>query len=138
RRRLPLAETPVKSEIVSRSYQQRAIGKVAEAFTQRRRAALLVMATGTGKTRTVIALVDQMLRAGWVKRVLFLADRVALVNQAANAFKQHLPEEPPVNLVEERDQDGRIFISTYPTMLNRIKEFAEHGTGRFGPGYFDL
>lgn len=138
RRRRSLTETSVKTEIVNRSYQKRAIGKIGEAFTEQRRAGLLVMATGTGKTRTVIALVDQMLRAGWVKRVLFLADRVALVNQAANAFKKHLPEEPPVNLVEERDQDGRIFISTYPTMLNRIKEFAEHGKGRFGPGYFDL
>lgn len=138
RRRAPLAETAVKPAIVERHYQTRAIRKIGEAFTEKRRAGLLVMATGTGKTRTVIALVDQMLRAGWIKRVLFLADRVSLVRQAANAFKEHLPEEPPVNLVEEKDQDGRIFASTYPTMMNRIHEFAEKGTGPFSPGYFDL
>ena len=60
------------------------------------------MATGAGKTRTVIALVDQLMRANWVKRVLFLADRVALVNQAVNAFKTHLPDATPVNLVTEK------------------------------------
>lgn len=138
RRRNPLTETPVKAEIVERHYQTRAIRKIGEAFTEKRRAGLLVMATGTGKTRTVIALVDQMLRAGWVKRVLFLADRKALVRQAVNAFKEHLPQEPPVNLVEEKDQNARIFASTYPTMLNRIRDYAEKGTGPFSPGYFDL
>ena len=66
------------------------------------------MATGAGKTRTVIALVDQLMRANWVKRVLFLADRTALVNQAANAFKAHLPGVPTVNLVTEKDTDGRV------------------------------
>ena len=84
------------------------------------RKALLVMATGSGKTRTVIALVDLLMRAGWVKRVLFLADRVALVNQAAGAFKAHLPDSAPVNLVTERTSEGRVFLSTYPTMMNLI------------------
>ena len=75
-----------------------------EAFEQdSERKALLVMATGAGKTRTVIALVDLLMRCNWVKRVLFLADRVALVNQAANAFKTHLPDAAPVNLVTEKD-----------------------------------
>ena len=70
--------------------------------TRKQREALLVMATGSGKTRTVIALVDQLMRANWVKRVLFLADRTALVNQATNAFKTHLPAATTVNLVTEK------------------------------------
>ena len=78
------------------------------------------MATGAGKTRTVIALVDLLMRADWVKRVLFLADRVALVNQAASAFKAHLPDAAPVNLVTERTSEGRVFVSTYPTMMGLI------------------
>ena len=65
------------------------------------------MATGAGKTRTVIALCDLLMRSNWVKRALFLADRVALVNQAANAFKRHLPTSSPVNLVTEKDIEGR-------------------------------
>ena len=78
------------------------------------------MATGTGKTRTAIALVDVLQRAGWVKRALFLADRVSLVKQAANAFKTHLPDSSPVNLVTEKDTDGRVYVCTYPTMMGLI------------------
>ena len=106
--RLPLADSVIDSGIVERHYQHRAIRAIDEAFTARQRAALLVMATGTGKTRTVIALVDQLMRAGWVKRVLFLADRTALVNQAVNAFKTHLPNVATVNLVTDRNADGRL------------------------------
>ena len=95
------------------------------------------MATGSGKTRTVIALVDLLMRAGWVKRVLFLADRVALVNQAAGAFKAHLPDSAPVNLVTERTSEGRVFLSTYPTMMNLI-DGKQEGKAKFGPGHFDL
>ena len=80
------------------------------------------MATGAGKTRTVIALCDLLMRCNWVKRVLFLADRIALVNQAVNAFKAHLPDASPVNLVTERDGEGRVFVSTYPTMMGLIDE----------------
>ena len=83
------------------------------------------MATGAGKTRTVIALVDLLMRANWVKRVLFLADRMALVNQAVNAFKAHLPDAAPVNLVTERDAEGRVYVSTYPTMMGLIDETDE-------------
>ncbi|MEO1576845.1 MAG: DEAD/DEAH box helicase family protein, partial [Pseudomonadota bacterium] len=78
----------VKDEITGRYYQKRAIGSIFAQFTQSQRKALLVMATGTGKTRTAISLVDVMQRAGWVKRALFLADRISLVRQAANAFKE--------------------------------------------------
>ncbi|GFZ90180.1 DEAD/DEAH box helicase family protein [Nesterenkonia alkaliphila] len=138
RRRRPLSDQPVKSQIVDRPYQERVIRSVGETFSAKHRAALLVMATGTGKTRTVIALVEQMLQAGWVKRVLFLADRKALVRQAVNAFRDHLPEQPPVNLLEEKDPDGRIYVSTYPTMLNQIEQYRQDGSRLYGPGFFDL
>ena len=95
------------------------------------------MATGAGKTRTVIALCDLLMRCNWVKRVLFLADRVALVNQAMNAFKGHLPDSSPVNLVTEKDAEGRVFVSTYPTMMGLIDETRD-GQRRFGAGHFDL
>jgi type I restriction enzyme R subunit len=129
---------PVNKAIAGRYYQTRAIARVAETFeSHKQRKSLLVMATGSGKTRTVIALVDVLMRAGWVKRVLFLADRVALVNQAVKAFKAHLPETSPVNLVTEKTAEGRVFLSTYPTMMNLIDERAG-GSARFGPGHFDL
>ena len=95
------------------------------------------MATGSGKTRVVIALCDLLMRCNWAKRVLFLADRVALVNQALNAFKQHLPDSSPVNLVTEKDKEGRVYVSTYPTMMGLI-DSAKDGQKRFGPGHFDL
>ena len=110
----------VKNDIVERYYQKRAIGSIGEQFAQARRKALLVMATGSGKTRTAIALVDLLQRAGWVKRALFLADRVSLVNQAVGAFKAHLPQSSPVNLVTERDTTGRVYVCTYPTMMGLI------------------
>jgi len=95
------------------------------------------MATGAGKTRTVIALADVWMRANWAKRVLFLADRVALVNQAVNAFKAHLPDSAPVNLVTDKHTEGRVYVSTYPTMMGLIDE-AFDGQRRFGMGHFDL
>lgn len=135
--RLPLAAVAIDREIAGRHYQQRAIRAVDEAFTARQRDALLVMATGSGKTRLTIALVDQLMRAGWVKRVLFLADRTALVTQATNAFKAHLPNATTVNLVTEKNADGRVYVSTYPTMMNLINN-TDGGERLFGPGYFDL
>lgn len=136
--RRPLALAPVSPTIVERHYQTRAIRRVAEAFERDHdRKALLVMATGAGKTRTVIALCDLLMRCNWVKRVLFLADRVALVNQTVNAFKHHLPDASPVNLVTDKEAEGRVFVSTYPTMMGLIDETAE-GQRRFGVGHFDL
>ena len=135
----PLASLPVTKQIVERHYQLRAISAIAEHFdTDKQRKALLVMATGAGKTRTVIALVDLLMRAGWVKRALFLADRTALVNQAVNAFKAHLPDSAPVNLVTEGNEEGRVYVSTYQTMVGKIDEYRPDGTRRFGAGYFDL
>lgn len=136
--RKPLADAPVNQKIVERYYQTRAIRRIGEAFERDRdRKALVVMATGAGKTRTVIALCDLLMRCNWAKRVLFLADRVALVNQAVGAFKTHLPDSAPVNLVTEKDTEGRVFVSTYPTMMGLIDE-TKDGQRRFGSGHFDL
>ena len=96
-----------------------------------------MQATGGGKTRLAIALSDLLMRWNWAKRVLFLADRVALVNQAVKAFKVHLPAASPVNLVTEKDAEGRVFVSTYPTMMGLIDE-AKDCQRRFGVGHFDL
>ena len=134
----PLASAPIDSAIVERHYQQRAIRRIGETFDRdRQRKALLVMATGAGKTRTVIALADVLMRANWAKRVLFLADRVALVRQAVNAFKAHLPGASAVNLVTEKATEGRVHVSTYPTMMGLINE-SQEGQRRFGVGHFDL
>jgi type I restriction enzyme R subunit len=136
--RRPLGQAEINREIVERFYQTRAVRRVAEAFERdHERKALLVMATGAGKTRTVIALCDLLMRCNRAKRVLFLADRRALVKQAVNAFKRFLPDASPVNLVEEKDTEGRVFVSTYPTMMGLIDETRD-GQRRFGVGHFDL
>jgi type I restriction enzyme R subunit len=133
-----LSTIEVDSKIVERYYQTRAIRRIGEAFEKdSQRKALLVMATGSGKTRTVIALIDQLMRANWVKRALFLADRVALVNQAVGAFKTFLPHTSPVNLITDKQAEGRLYVSTYPTMMGLIDEM-QKGIRRFGPGHFDL
>ncbi|HET7570362.1 MAG TPA: DEAD/DEAH box helicase family protein [Gammaproteobacteria bacterium] len=136
--RRSLATADISNTIIERYYQTRAIRRIGESFEKdRERKALLVMATGAGKTRTVIALCDLLMRCNRVKRVLFLADRVALVNQAVNAFKSFLPDASPVNLVTERSGEGRVFVSTYPTMMGLIDD-AGDGERRFGVGHFDL
>lgn len=136
--RKSLATAKIDAKIVERYYQTRAIRRVGEAFQKdHTRRALLVMATGSGKTRTVIALADLLMKANWAKRILFLADRTALVNQAVNAFKRHLPDAAPVNLVTEKNTEGRVYVSTYPTMVGLIDE-AKGSERRFGVGHFDL
>jgi type I restriction enzyme R subunit len=134
--RRPLSAAPINRDIAGRPYQEHAIKAVGSAFEAKQRQALLVMATGSGKTRTVVALIDQLMKANWVKRVLFLTDRTALVNQTVNVFKQQLPSVPMVNLVSEKNVDARVCVSTYPTMLNLINEL--DGVRKYGPGYFDL
>ncbi len=139
-RKDPGKET-VNREIVGRPYQLEAIREVRNRLMAKHRRGLLVMATGSGKTRVAIALVDLLMRAGWVKRVLFLADRTALVVQAENEFKKHLPDCSPVNLVTDKTSTGRVYLSTYPTMLNLIDGMRTGESGverRFGPGHFDL
>ncbi len=140
----PLSKVDLDAAIAGRYYQQRAIRRVGEAFEKHaQRKALLVMATGSGKTRTVIALIDQLMRANRVKRVLFLADRIALVKQAQGAFKAHLPATPCANLLEKHDpkkndhSGARVCLSTYPTMMGLIEEM-KGGEKRYGPGHFDL
>ena len=136
--RKPLAEAVINGEIIERYYQTRAVRRVGATFeVDKQRKSLVVMATGAGKTRTVIALADVLMRCNWAKRVLFLADRVALVRQAVNAFKKHLPDSSPVNLVTEKNTEGRVFVSTYPTMMGLIDETLD-SQRRFGVGHFDL
>jgi type I restriction enzyme R subunit len=136
--RKKLSEAVINAEIIERYYQTRAVRRIGETFeVDNQRKALVVMATGAGKTRTVIALSDLLMRCNWVKRTLFLADRVALVNQAVNAFKKHLPDSSPVNLVTEKHVEGRVFVSTYPTMMGLIDD-AFDGQRRFGVAHFDL
>jgi type I restriction enzyme R subunit len=100
--RKPLAGELINTKIAGRDYQLRAIRAVMEAIEKRRRKFLLVMATGTGKTRTCIALTEALMRAGWAERVLFLVDRIALRDQALEAFKEHLPNEPRWPKVNEK------------------------------------
>ena len=128
----------INREITGRPYQIEAIQRTGERFEEGHREALLVMATGTGKTRTAISIVDILQRHNWAKRVLFLADRNALVKQAFDNFAFHLPDTPIVNLVAEKNDDAaRIVFSTYPTILNQIEKL-EEGHRKFDVGYFDL
>ncbi len=136
--RQPLAQATISTAIAGRYYQQRAIRAICESLEQGRLKALLVQATGTGKTRTAISLTDVLTRSNWVKRVLFLADRTSLVLQAERAFRRFLPDCSPVNLVTNRGCEGRVFLSTYPTMMNLIDTEDSHGVKHFGVGHFDL
>lgn len=136
--RLPLATVKINTDIVERSYQHQAIRSITEAIEKHnQRRSLVVMATGSGKTRTVIALVDLLVRCNWAKRILFLADRVSLVKQASKEFLKHLPDVGIVNLLDNPDGQGRVYVSTYPTMLNLINDNSED-VKRFGVGHFDV
>lgn len=134
--RKQLAGELINTKIAGRNYQIASIRAVMEAVEKRKRKFLLVMATGTGKTRTCIALVDALMRAGWAERVLFLVDRIALRDQTLEAFKEHLPNEPrwPKQGEKEIATDRRIYVSTYPTMLNIIRNEEKS----LSPHFFDL
>lgn len=136
RSKKPLTQELINTDIAGRDYQIRAIRSVLEKIEKKRRDFLLVMATGTGKTRTCIAMVDALMRAGHAERVLFLVDRIALREQALAAFKEHLPNEPRWPNIGEKliAQDRRIYVATYPTMLNIIRE----QTQPLSPHFFDL
>lgn len=136
RNRKPLTDEFVNTSIAGRDYQIRAIRAVLEGVEQKRRDFLLVMATGTGKTRTCIALVDALMRAGHAEKILFLVDRIALREQALAAFKEHLPNEPRWPNVGEKliAKDRRIYIATYQTMLNIIRDEVQH----LSPHFFDF
>jgi len=134
-----LLEAEIDATIVERAYQTRAIRRFLETLDNKHRKGLFVMATGTGKTRTAIALVDALMRAGWVRRTLFLADRTALVNQTVNAFKAHLPGSSPVNLqMQPNELSGAVFVSTYQTMMGLLDKSRDDGSRLFGVGHFDL
>ena len=137
--RKKLSEQSVNKEIAGRYYQEIAIKRVAESLEKRARAVLLVMATGSGKTRTAAAIVDLLTKANWAKKILFLADRNALVTQAKNAFNQYLPNLTAIDLTrEEEDTSSRIVFSTYPTMMNRIDTAKTEGHRYYGVGHFDV
>jgi type I restriction enzyme R subunit len=129
----------INRNIAGRDYQIQAIRTILEQLEQKRRKFLTVMATGTGKTRTAIALIDVLQRARWAKRVLFLVDRIALQEQALDAFKEHIPAEPRW---PEKGDDGlspnrRVYVTTYPTMLNLIEKGTTPET-YVSPFFFDV
>ena len=141
RMRSSLNNIMVDRDIAGRYYQEAAIKAVCDSFgKQNRRKALLVMATGSGKTRTVIALCKVLLEQGWIKNILFLADRNSLVTQAKRSFVNLLPELSVTNLCEEKDNlSARCVFSTYQTMINCIDSVKdEEGKKLFSCGHFDL
>ena len=138
--RTSLKYAVVDKEIAGRYYQEAAIKAVCSSFEEKnRRKALLVMATGSGKTRTVIALCKVLLNAGWIKNILFLADRNSLVTQAKRSFVNLLPDLSCTNLVEEKDNyNAHCVFSTYQTMINCIDDVKDREGKLFTCGHFDL
>lgn len=137
--RRPLSTELINTSIAGRDYQIAAIRSILEGIEAKRQKFLLVMATGTGKTRTAAALMDVLMRARWAKRILVLVDRIALRDQALEAFKEHIPSEPVWPQKDEKSfaKDRRIYVATYPTMLNMI----EAGTtpeSWISPFFFDV
>ncbi|MGH1334688.1 MAG: DEAD/DEAH box helicase family protein [Aureispira sp.] len=145
--RQDLRAATVRADIAGRPYQLEAIQRVAESlivegskgWRGNKRHGLLVMATGSGKTRTAAALVDLLFKNNWVKRILFLADRTALVTQAQKDFKEHLPHLTSVDLSVDKEADTtRLVFSTYPSMMNRIDHARTDNARFYGVGHFDL
>ena len=139
--RQSLKDVAIDDKITNRWYQKAAIRAVCDTIENKRREALLVMATGTGKTRTAISLVDVLTKAGHVKNILFLADRTALVRQAKRNFSNLLPDLVLCNLLDNKEnpESARMIFSTYPTMMNAI-DSAKRADGEqlFTPAHFDL
>lgn len=146
--RTDIRDFTVNEAIAGRAYQLEAVKRVAEnmvtinqqgALRGRARQSLLVMATGSGKTRTAAAIVDMLTKCNWAKRVLFLADRNALVTQAKNAFNEYLPHLSAIDLTKEKEDNGtRLVFSTYPTIMNRIDSRRDEQERFYGVGHFDL
>lgn len=136
RRRAEIKDVTIKADITDRPYQQTAIKRIVEWFNAKHRRGLLVLATGTGKTRVSISLCDILMRNDWVKTVLFLADRTALVGQAHRAYEALLPSVSMSVLSEEKapDMQARILFSTYQTMIN----YLDREDKTFSVGRFDL
>ena len=145
--RMDIRDFKVNKDIAGRPYQLEAIQRIAEGFVGTRngnlvgkgRKSLLVMATGSGKTRTAAAMVDMLTKSNWAKRILFLADRNALVTQAKNAFKEHLPHLSAIDLTKEKEDTGtRLVFSTYPTIMNKIDSLKSDDERFYGVGHFDV
>ena len=138
--RLNLTTIPIDDRITDRYYQKEAIRAVCEQIDLGFRKHLLVMATGTGKTRTASSLTDVLSRGKYVTNILFLADRTALVKQAKDDFKNYLPDMSLCNLCTNKDdRNARIVFSTYPTILNAIDDTkSKDGVRLFTPAHFDL
>lgn len=135
----PINDTRIDPLISDRPFIQEVATAVCENFASKHRKSLVVMATGTGKTRCAISIVDLLQRSGWAKRVLFLADRSALVNQAKNAFKKFLPHTTccaisEVSSDEDKDYDAHVIVCTYQTMMNLI----DREEKLYGIAHFDL
>lgn len=138
--RQDLMDIPIDDKITDRYYQKEAIRAVCGQIEQGFRKHLLVMATGTGKTRTASSLTDVLSRGKWITNILFLADRTALVKQAKDDFKRYLPDMSLCNLCSNKDdRNARIVFSTYPTILNAIDDTkSRDGRQLFTPAHFDL
>ncbi|MBP9849307.1 MAG: DEAD/DEAH box helicase family protein [Flavobacterium sp.] len=145
--RQDLRNFKVNTNIAGRAYQLEAIKRIADTLVTtnttklkgKNRKALLVMATGSGKTRTAAAMVDMFTKCSWAKRILFLADRNALVTQAKNAFKEHLPHLSAIDLTKEKEDIGtRVVFSTYPTIMNKIDNLKNEDERFYGIGHFDV
>lgn len=129
--RQPLDATPINERIIDRAYQHEAVRQITQRLTSGHRQFLLVLATGTGKTRVAIALIDVLLRARWAQRVLFLADRRELVRQALDACKEHLPGLAVARIEDGKvDAAARIHVGTYPAMMAAYAQLS--------PGHYDL
>lgn len=135
-----LSSIPIDDAITNRVYQKEAIRAVCTHIEEGGRKNLLVMATGTGKTRTAASLVDVLSKGNRITNVLFLADRTALVKQAKDSFKEYLPRMTLCNLCSNKDEkNARIVFSTYPTILNAIDDTKrDDGNRLFTPAHFDL
>ncbi|OOM14658.1 DEAD/DEAH box helicase family protein [Clostridium saccharobutylicum] len=140
-RKKSLKDININDDISNRYYQKEAITALCEDLENRKRKFLFVMGTGTGKTRTAISIVDVLSKNNWIKNVLFLADRTALVKQAKKNFSKLLPDLSLCNLLDNRDnpEESRMIFSTYPTMMNAIDDTkTKDGKRLFTSGHFDL
>ena len=139
--RISLDKINISDDITNRPYQKEAVTAVCDAISNKHRKMLLVQATGSGKTRVSISIVDVLRQHNYIKNILFLADRTALVKQAKNNYSNLRPDLSVCNLLDNKDdpENSRMIFSTYPTMLNAIDEKKnEFGERLFGPGHFDL
>lgn len=141
KQRIPLENIRISDAITNRPYQKEAVTAVCDAIRKKHRKMLIVQATGSGKTRVSISVVDVLRRHNYVKNILFLADRTALVKQAKNSYSNLLPDLSCCNLLDSKDdpESSRMIFSTYPTMMNAIDEKKnKYGEKLFSPGHFQL